>query len=110
MVYPEGTDVADLYNNLCEFFSEKKAKIIPSKDSYRAKIELYADDCSELEESMPTCDDLDSLGNLVADQDLKLCFEIKKYENNQFVVEFSKRCGDKFRFYQTYQEYLNRND
>jgi len=24
MVYPEGTDVADLYNNLCEFFSEKK--------------------------------------------------------------------------------------
>lgn len=85
---------------LKNFFEDLQGEVTISKDKYSMKILLPAIDESEEYFS-------NNLDNLVASQDLKMLVEIRHLEDDQIIIDFNKRSGDRLRFYKIYQHFFD---
>ena len=99
LIFEQGSDPQTLFRRILAFFEVKTARVKSCTESYRTRVLFLEEDMTNSEECNP--DGFFFLHNL------KMFVEIKKYENDKLIVEFTKRSGDKYKFFNTYEEFCN---
>jgi len=92
------TDALKVINSIARYFRDidTKAKQLKPNENY-AKFRVDYEIDSEITENMP---DLEV-------ENLALEVEVKKLDDDYFVAEFSKVSGDKYEFFNIYDEYVS---
>jgi len=106
VVYPSESDPLLLFKKIFNFLSQETydAKIAIKAKKYKGTAEIPSKTQNvDLEE---TNKDLDNL--LVStDENLVLTYEIESYNDNQIIVNFMRKSGDKLRFHNIYQHFVD---
>lgn len=90
-----------LFQFIETYFHDAKAKVELAQDKYCVKIEMPV----EIEDESNYFQQEDE-SSLISIEDLKFKVEIKKFEEN-YIIEFVKRSGDRLRFYNVFQSFID---
>jgi serine/threonine protein kinase len=102
-----------LINSTKEYFEntrDKKAEVKLSDDKFFMKIRIHKEDGNENDEVEYDCNLFEDGLNLkqITFQELKFNVEIKKYEEDKLIVEFTKKSGDRYEFYNLFEDCINK--
>jgi len=106
VVFPEESDHLLLFKKIFNFFSQKsyEAKISIKSKKYKGTAEIPSKIQNvDLEESNK---DLDNL-LISTEESLVLTYEIESYNEKQIIVNFMRKSGDKLRFHNIYQHFVD---
>jgi len=105
VVYPPESDVNLLFKKIYEFFSKNyDSKITTKSKKYKCFAEIQPH-TSVLDLDDPNIDFDNML--VSTDDSLLLSYEIANYNDNQLIVNFKRKGGDKLRFHNIFQRFID---
>jgi hypothetical protein len=100
IVFDQGTHILTLFNKIIGFFQNKKATVKTCDERYRVKVFFFEDDLN-------CCEHNNNPDKLTIIENLTLFVEIKRYEEEKYIVELNKRSGDRLNFFNIYEEFCS---
>lgn len=97
VVFTKNNNENSIFNHVIDFFTGK-GKIETNNNYYSVKVILEQDELNNINEE---CNYFEHMQNLV------FKIQIKNYVNDQFIVEFNKKIGDRFKFLELFKSYVD---